>query len=252
MRSTRFGFSFVVAFLGGVACSGGGGGGGGTGTQQPQPPITPPLSASLQIAPIAQQTEVWCWAATAEMVFRHYSLPNLNPAGNYQCGVVAAYAIALYGYYNQCNVNCFACTSAIGPIANLHSLLINYGWVANQIGVVSPILTAQLQYRHLSFDEVAGEIASGRPIIAGVNLAPGLILPGISQHFVVIEGYDATTTTPFLWVNDPFPYAILPLTQNPYTQVGGVEVSPGRYAVPYDIMIAGVRWNYTLSGIARN
>ncbi|MGI9478490.1 MAG: papain-like cysteine protease family protein [Hyphomicrobiaceae bacterium] len=39
-----------------------------------------------------QQTSVWCWAATAQMVLEYFDFPDIDPVGNYQCGMVASTA----------------------------------------------------------------------------------------------------------------------------------------------------------------
>src|SRR5689334_6854940 len=44
----------------------------------------------LVVAPVQQETEVWCWLAVGEMVFRYYGLPSVNGFGDYQCGIVGA------------------------------------------------------------------------------------------------------------------------------------------------------------------
>jgi hypothetical protein len=43
----------------------------------------------LNIAPVLQETPVWCWLASMEMALKHYNVPNLSPGGSYQCGLVA-------------------------------------------------------------------------------------------------------------------------------------------------------------------
>jgi len=42
---------------------------------------TPSAAKTLAIAPIAQQSPVWCWAASAQMVFTYYGLPSLSNGG---------------------------------------------------------------------------------------------------------------------------------------------------------------------------
>lgn len=60
------------------------------GCPNPNPtPAPPPVSAKLQITPVLQQTLVWCWAASAQMVLGHYNYPSINPTSP-QCGIIAA------------------------------------------------------------------------------------------------------------------------------------------------------------------
>ena len=186
---------------------------------------------SLPIAPIAQQTEVWCWAASAEMVFRHFGLPQLNPAGNYQCGIVAAY----YGPNSACWFNCFACVSAIGPISNAQILINGYGQVARQF-TTSRVLTSTLVFSGLTFNDTAREIDEGRPIIAGISPS-GYSYPNLSQHLVVVVGYQNQGGIQAILVNDPFPYEAFPASPNPYFLAGATRPRPGQYLVPYAAMI---------------
>ena len=139
--------------------------GGGGSEPQAAPPYEPAQGTrSLSITPVAQQTEVWCWAASAEMVFRHYDLPNLNPAGNYQCGIVAAY----YGPASSCWFNCATCISAIGSMSQMQLLINGYGNVARQF-TTSRVLSSRLLFSALSFSDTAREIDAGRPILAGIS-----------------------------------------------------------------------------------
>src|SRR5262245_52638322 len=73
----------------------------------------------LHISPVMQQTEVWCWAAVAEMVLDHYDFDTINPGGDYQCGVVAMLG-------GVCNANCYACKTGIGSTTNLSAVLKQY------------------------------------------------------------------------------------------------------------------------------
>lgn len=102
----------VVAALIAAGCS-----------DRPNPitPSTPGGQRELPIAPIAQQTEVWCWAASAEMILRYYNEPNLNPAGNYQCGVVGGYYYLLGGPSHPCVSNCFLCQSPASSAFEIQS-----------------------------------------------------------------------------------------------------------------------------------
>lgn len=203
-------------------------------------------SAQLGITPIAQQTEVWCWAATAEMVFRFYGLPNLNPVGNYQCGIVAAF------YQGPCLGNCGLCVTPIGGMTALKTLIDGYGPFANLNGIPSRVLTSSIAFRALTLPEVKAEIDANRPIVAGIT-AGGFPFPNISQHVTVIIGYDASTVVPSLIVNDPFPYD-LPIfvsqgRTNPYTQAGATQVAPGRYRIAYTTFTGAMAWGNSIFNI---
>jgi peptidase C39-like protein len=206
----------------------------------------PPSSRVLSITPIAQQTEVWCWAATAEMVFRHFNLPSVNGFGNYQCGIVAAY------FGGPCLQNCGLCVSPIGGMTELNRVIVNYGPVARQLGLPSPILTSQLLFRALSFAETKSEIDAGRPVVAGIT-AGGFPFPNFSQHVTVIVGYETSAAGQYLVVNDPFPYNlpqfILQGRPNPYMFAGATEIRPGQYRVRYDSYTGFMAWGNSIDQI---
>lgn len=194
----------------------------------------------LTINPVAQQTEVWCWAASAEMVFRHYGLPNINPAGNYQCGIVAAY----FGPSSPCWFDCFACISSIASMSQMQLLINGYGSVARQF-TPSRVLGSRLLFSALSFSDTAREIDDGRPIVAGIS-PNGFVYPNISQHAVVIVGYQNNASGQWVIVNDPFPYDTVPSSPNPYMAFGATRLRPGQYLVAYAALLSGLRWGNTL------
>lgn len=228
--------SLIAVLLFGLASLIGSGGGG----DDPEPPYNPRQGTyTLNISPIAQQTEVWCWAAAAEMVFRHYGLPALNT--NYQCGIVAAY----FGPNSTCWFNCFSCVSAIGSMSQMHVLVNGYGAFANQF-TPSRTLASSLVFSSISFGETAREIDNGRPVLAGIS-PDGYAYPNISQHVVVIVGYQNTNGgAQAVIVNDPFPYDLFPATPNPYTLAGATRTRPGQYMVPYAAAISRLKWANTI------
>lgn len=205
-----------------------------------------PSARTLSITPIAQQTEVWCWAATAEMVFRHFSLPSVNGFGNYQCGIVAAY------FGGPCLQNCGLCVTPIASMTELNRVIVNYGLVARQLGLTSPTLSTEILFRPLSLDEVKREIDAGRPVVAGIT-AGGFPFPNISQHVTLVVGYEVTASSSSLIVNDPFPYNlpqfVLQGRQNPYFFAGGVEVRPGQYRISYSSYTGFMAWANTIDQI---
>lgn len=209
------------------------------------PSEPPPNAFSLSIAPSIQQTTVWCWAASAEMVFRHYGLPNLNPGGNYQCGLVAAW----YGsVYPQCLNDCSQCQLSMGPMSNEQRLINEYGSFVRSLGISSPVLTSSLIFRALDQAEIAADISRGRPIIVGIAPGGGFALPNASQHVAVIFGYDFSGPVPYVLVNDPFPFQYYPFNQNPhpYLQAGGTAIGTGSYAIPYVALVTSLQWANTI------
>jgi hypothetical protein len=208
------------------------------------PAIETPVTGQrlLSIVPMAQQTPVWCWAASAEMVLRYYGLPLLNPSGNYQCGIVAAY----YGPNSSCYSNCFTCISPIGAMSNLQLLINNYGVVANQF-FPSRVLSSRLVFSALTFSQLAAEINSNRPVVAGIS-PQNYSYPNFSQHFVVIIGFDTAGGVSSLIVNDPFPYAAA-MTPDPYIQAGARQLQAGRYSIPYTTFLNQMNWGNTIDRI---
>lgn len=192
-------------------------------------------AGALAIDPIAQQTHVWCWAASAEMVFRHYGLPSINPFGNYQCGIVAAY------FQGACIYDCTLCIAPIATLTELQRVVDGYGLVAQQVGYASPVLTSVAAFRALTLSELAAEIDAGRPIIAGIS-AGGFPYPNVSQHAIVIVGYDWTGPQPMVIVNDPFPYDAVAGAQNPYYAVGAQQIQPGQYLISYATLTGPMVW----------
>src|SRR5215469_210341 len=184
-KMRRVGYVVVAVCLGFGGCGGGGGGSGDSGS-------TPPVGTSktLAIAPIAQEENDWCYAASAEMIFLYYGLPSLN-ANNYQCGVVAAFNAYVYPQYPQCAVDCTLCAQVGGGVLDTVAQLIDqYGLVASQeFGLQSPVLTSTETYSQLDMQTVVAEITAGRPVLAGISPG-GYPFPDVSQHAVVIVGYD--------------------------------------------------------------
>jgi hypothetical protein len=196
-------------------------------------------SALLPIPPLFQETAVWCWAAVAEMVLRYYGQPNLNPAGDYQCGIVGTLG-------GVCAFDCRACIYSIGNAANYVAALQRYPLIAQQFGFFARPLAVRYLPRPLAFAEVQAEIDARRPVIAGISPSgfPQVFSP---QHVCLIVGYDESGGAQRLIVNDPFPYGVGPLGPygDPFLQRGGRLVRPGQY----EIAVAGfsaLAWTDTI------
>lgn len=81
-------------------------------------------SSEISILPVVQQNQFWCWAAVSEMILEHFDYGSINPAGNFQCGIVAMLG-------SRCDINCFLCNVGIVNLHNLTIVLLNYQYYAD-------------------------------------------------------------------------------------------------------------------------
>jgi hypothetical protein len=93
---------------------------------------------------------------------------------------------------------------------------------------------------------VKAEINAGRPIAAGISPGMGFLPPGVSEHAVLIVGYNNVSNA--VIVNDPFPYQSQGL-QPSYLQYGGSQIKPGQFSVPYAALVGPIKWANTVFGI---
>ena len=194
-------------------------------------------AGDLAVNPVVQQAPGWCWAAAAQMVLSHYGFPNLNPNGNYQCGVVSAQG----GF---CSANCAFCLSAAGSNQRVAAVIQAYAHSAAQSrGFANPNFQPRL-YGILPPHEIIRSVDNNAPILAGISptlgIPPGL---GLSQHAVVIVGYSGGAANLEVLVNDPYPYAP---GFEPYSRVGGRIVRSGQYRVPYASLVNLLRYGNSI------
>jgi hypothetical protein len=199
------------------------------------------LAASdLAIPPVQQNTPEWCWLAVGEMVFRHYGVPNLNPAGIYQCGVVGV----MVG--GPCAADCRYCANMPAyNVVNIRRMITEYPGVARNYlrDRRIPQLDARIAARALTAGEIREEIDADRPIIAGIS--PTGSGRGSPQHAVLIVGYSGDRDGIELTVNDPYPYG----RYSPYQALGG-NGGAGRYRISYARFKSRLRWTESVYEIA--
>ncbi len=118
------------------------------------------VGRTLPIAPVFQQTEVWCWIAIGEMIFEHYGVPNRNPVGNYQCGIIGTILSN-----TPCGSNCFdgTCIIPSGSNYNTVRMLKDYAWTSAR-----KVFSAD-EAHELSFPVIKHNIDRGKPILAGIS-----------------------------------------------------------------------------------
>ncbi len=188
----------------------------------------------LRIQPTIQLTEVWCWAAVSEMVLRYFGYRSLNPAGIYQCGVVAMLG-------GICDIQCGMCRTGIGSTHNMSAILLQYQNVARYRGVAGRSFTPR-PVAALSAVAIINEIGAGRPVVAGISPS-GMgyhYPPGFGEHVALIVGYRRQGGDVHLIVNDPYPFSAI--GYDPYLLAGGRLLVPGQYLISYSMFIS--RLNY--------
>lgn len=206
--------------------------------QQAGKEIAQASSNPLPIAPLQQQTNEWCWAASASMVLQYLNMPALN--ADYQCGIVAY----TFSQIPACLVNCFNCPVAAGQFDNIARVIGQYGAFARTIGIRSPNVHGRWDNRALTWAELTDSIDKGSPILAGIS-ANGFSNPMLEpQHAVVIVGYDATSGVDLIYVNDPW-MNYWNSGGDPYLARGATVVSPGQYELAYATFVT-MLWNRSI------
>ena len=140
------------------------------GFSPPGPPPPRPAMRVLDVPFVAQQTDVWCWAAVSEMVFRYYG------TGTDQCRILSAWT----------GVNCCLFPSLCrtpAPLQTIQNTLYSLGG-----------LNSYVNHGPLSFSQIVQEINAGRPMI--VSYSGSFI-----GHVVVLYGYSDDGR---IYIHDPF------------------------------------------------
>lgn len=204
-------------------------------------------SKDLGISPRLQNTPVWCWVTVLQMVFEHYDIPNVNPGGDYQCGIIGALA----GPNHVCFQDCRRCIVSAQSLEHIRAAIPFYP-DAVEFLTRRPVrnLNAQSQFSRLSKSEVKTEIDAKRPIIVGISF-DNMPRP-LSQHVALIVGYDEDRNGNLtLTVNDPFPYDLpqFARNKNPYVAAGGKDNFDGSFTIDYDKFKSGLSWKETIYNI---
>ncbi|MCA6364810.1 MAG: hypothetical protein IM638_17380 [Bacteroidetes bacterium] len=198
---------------------------------------------TMVIPPVQQETEVWCWLAVGEMIFRYYGLPTVNPGGDYQCGIIGAVGYAQYGACDACNINCGNCVRPAGSASMITFMLTNYPKVAcRELYNQNRTLSNTFLSGCLQPSDLVNELNQNRPVIAGINPGQQFVLPGNSQHVALIKGYyyDSGNNL-ILKVNDPYPYYVTGF--DPYVANGAIANGDLSYDISYAALVTSLFWN---------
>jgi hypothetical protein len=202
-------------------------------------------SESLGISPRLQETPVWCWVTVLQMVFEHYDEPNVNPVGNYQCGIIGVLA----GPYDICFRDCSRCIRGARSISEIKWAISAYPTRVKQLFPQAEVkyLDGRTRYSPLSSETIKEEIDAGRPVITGISFSGS---PRISsEHVALIVGYDEDEDgNLILEVNDPFPYdaPALGILENPYVKAGGEDNYDGSFNIKYNDFRTNFYWRETI------
>lgn len=129
-------------------------------------------AVELPIFQSRQQTEVWCWAATSEMVLQYYNVQTP------QCEILSKYTG-------------FSCCFSLAPVCyQAAPSLQTIQAVLRVEGRLNSTVTGRLSY-----SQVKREIDAGRPLIVAYQ-------GSFNGHVVVIYGYDPKHES--LLIHDPF------------------------------------------------
>ena len=195
------------------------------------------IDADLSIAPVVQRTPVWCWLAVGEMVFEHLGVPNVNPAGVYQCGIIGAIA----GPMHPCWQDCRLCNVPAGSPQGITNMLFQYPRIVGGLTRqrIDGVHSTHVR-RALTQEQIQQEIDNDRPIIAGIS--PGGVTGPFAQHVVLIIGYEESDDGLVLTVNDPYPYQFVGNRFDPYLRSRGAGGN-GQYRIRYDNFRSGLAWS---------
>ncbi len=144
----------------------------------PSPSPTPATSKSLGVKLIPQETRMWCWAASEQMILTFLGVTSVS-----QCQEASEY----FGSTDCCTPgNESVCVNGGWPTFNLHGF-------SSQ---TTPMLSAQSA---LSFNALKEQIDRNKPVAFAWHQNTG------GGHMMVAVGYQIDGDQNFVVVNDPWP-----------------------------------------------
>lgn len=196
--------------------------------------MTSPAQAGrkeLKTNAITQQTPVWCWAATSSMALELLGFRNINPAKNYQCGVVAA-------AFPDCDDDCTKCITSLESMDRLVDVIERYRDLS--IGERTPAPRQILNPKYVAnpgWARIEHSIDLSYPVIAGISPDERPDDAALAEHAVLITGYDDNyhgTGEAWVTLRDPYPYA---RGDNPYTRAGySYEAASRKARLPWRVL----------------
>ncbi len=190
---------------------------------------------TLPIRPSTQKAGMWCWLTVGEMIFEYYKVPNISPAGFYQCGIIATLFPAM------CGVDCRNCAmqgGGFGRAEFITDMLKKYPEAAK-----SKPINSQKRERTdaktcpMTEKQIKDEIDAGRPVIAGIS--PSGQFKNPPDHVALIIGYEVVDGKLRLRVNDPWPFQA---NDDPYRKNGAEKDCNGSYLIPYEAFCDKLGW----------
>jgi hypothetical protein len=183
----------------------------------------------LPVAVIIQEVPEWSFAASSAMILQYLGYPNANATGNYQCGIVGAQG-------GICSINCSACLDGGGTTQRVAGIMQMYvDFVHRAMGYMNPRVHLNLA-GILSSQQIISQIDQQGPILAGISPdhIPYPANLGISQHAVVIVGYEGTPENLNVVINDPYLYSP---SRDPYVLSSAFKIQQGQYSIPHRIFV---------------
>ena len=164
------------------------------------------------------------------MALKLLGFPDINPAKNYQCGVVAA-------AFPRCDDDCTKCVTSLGSVANLVGVLDRYNDLSRGSGRSTPDLFSPNYVAYPGWGQIKRSLDLSYPVIAGISPDARPDDPGATQHTVLITGYDDNyrgSGQRWVIVRDPYPYT---RGGNPYASAGyRYDAASGKAQLPWRVL----------------
>lgn len=165
------------------------------------------------------------------MALAYLKFRDINPVKNYQCGVVAA-------AFPDCDDDCTQCDVPLDAMGNFVGLLQRYRRLA--AARLPAGLKASFAPNYQSYPawgRIKQSLNLSYPVIAGISPTARPNDPSLSQHAVLITGYDDNyrgTGEKWVVVRDPYPYE---RDENPYLGAGySYHKASGKAVLPWRVL----------------